>query len=223
MYATAHATITEGVFERLREDLTCNRFKPGDRLKFEDMREKYDVGVGPLREALFRLVGLGLVTQVGQKGFRAALATDTDLAHIIASRKFLEERALLHALSNGDDEWEKGIVVAFHQLKKATRKKPQSEEDYRAWEKLHRAFHFALVSGCGSDWLLNAWNSAFDHAERYRRLAVKHGHWIIDQKADHERLMNAALARDADLVSTIIKRHIGQSGAVATSTHEGPV
>lgn len=220
MYASAHTTITESVFERLREDLTCNRFQPGARLKFEDMREKYDVGVGPLREALFRLVGLGLVTQVGQKGFRAALATDVDLAHIIASRKFLEERALLHALALGGDEWEKGIVAAYHQLSKATRMKPQCEADYRAWEKFHRDFHFALVSGCASAWLLNAWNSAFDHAERYRRLAVQRGHWIIDQKADHERLMNAALARDADLVSTIIKRHIGQSGAVAASAAE---
>jgi DNA-binding GntR family transcriptional regulator len=212
MTTRASTTIAELVFEQLRDDLTSNKFRPGDRLKFTDMQKRYSVGVGPLREALFRLVGVGLVTQVGQKGFRAAAATEGDLAHIIATRKFLEERALLDSLAHGDDEWENGVVSAFHQLSKATRRKPASEDDYRSWEKLHKGFHFALVRGCGSAWLLNAWEATFDQAERYRRLAVQRGHWLLEQKADHEKLMRAAIARDTRAASAILGRHIGQSG-----------
>jgi GntR family transcriptional regulator, carbon starvation induced regulator len=211
------STVSENVFERLREDLKSNLFPPGDRLKVEEMRDKYDVSIGPLREALFRLVGLGLVTQIGQKGFRAAAISRDDAAHIVANRKFLESRAFELSLRNGDDEWESNVVAAFHLLKKATRVKPQSEQDYLSWERHHTEFHYALVSGCGSSWLVDAWKTVFDQAERYRRLAMKRGHWIIDQKADHEHLMKAAIGRDFKAGLAILERHIGRSiGALMT-------
>lgn len=213
MTARRASTIAEVVFEQLRDDITTNQIRPGDRLKFIDMKRRYNVGVGPLREALFRLVGIGLVTQVGQKGFRAAPATDSDLGHIIAVRKFLELRAVLASIERGGDDWEDQVVLSYHQLSKATRRKPQSAHDYRAWERLHKNFHRALVQGCGSDWLLNAWEASFDQAERHRRLAVQQGHWLSDQKADHERLMRAAVCRDAKAMAAVLERHIGQSRA----------
>jgi GntR family carbon starvation induced transcriptional regulator len=204
-------TIAGRVFERLLDDLKANQFGPGERLKFEEMRGRYDVGVAPLREALSRLAGLGLVTQVGQKGFRAPEASLKDYEHIIASRKFLEKRALQSAVANGDDNWENELVAMFHQLQKATRVKPRTNREYSAWERHHTNFHCALVAACDSAWLLNAWRSAFDQAERYRRLAMKRGHWAIDQKDDHERLLKAALARDSQGALRILDDHIGRS------------
>jgi GntR family carbon starvation induced transcriptional regulator len=209
--SSAMSTMSEQVFELLREDLKANRFSPGDRLKFEDMCDKYSVSVGPLREALFRLVGLGLVTQIGQKGFRAAVISHDDIQHIIANRKFLEMRAVRLALIEGDDKWESELVAAFHLLQRSTRVKPQSEADYLTWERHHTEFHHALVAGCGSTWLINAWRIVFDQAERYRRLAMERGHWIIDQKGDHERLLSAATERDIEATLAILDRHIGRS------------
>jgi GntR family transcriptional regulator, carbon starvation induced regulator len=207
----ASSTLAGHVFERLRDDLKSNRFMPGERLKFEEMRKTYEVGVSPLREALFRLKELGLVAQVGQKGFRASEVSREDLAHIIANRRFLEARAVEASLLNGDERWENAVVAAFHQLNKATRSKPSTEQAYLSWERHHTQFHAALVSGCGSAWLLHAWGVVFDQAERYRRLAMKSGHWIIDQKSDHARLLDAALARDIPATLEILKSHIGRS------------
>jgi len=205
------STLGGQVFERLLDDLKSNQFGPGERLKFDDMRDRYEVGTGPLREALSRLAGLGLVTQIGQKGFRAPEASLTDYEHIIASRKFLEKRALAASIAHGDDNWENGVVAMFHQLQKATRPKPTTRQEHAAWERHHTNFHHSLVAACGSAWLLNAWRSAFDQAERYRRLAMKRGHWVIDQKDDHERLLKAALARNSELALRILDHHIGRS------------
>jgi DNA-binding GntR family transcriptional regulator len=105
----------------------------------------------------------------------------------------------------------------FHQLQKATRIKPRTEQEYSVWERHHTNFHRALVAACGSAWLLNAWRSAFDQAERYRRLA-------IDQKDDHERLLRAAIARDSKVALRILDDHIGRSainlGARKSATQE---
>ena len=48
-------TLAIEVFGRLRHDLKANRFKPGERLDFSRIKEMYEVGVAPLREALSRL------------------------------------------------------------------------------------------------------------------------------------------------------------------------
>jgi DNA-binding GntR family transcriptional regulator len=205
------STMAGYVFERLRDDLKSNRFMPGERLKFNEMRKTYEVGVSPLREALFRLKELGLVAQVGQKGFRAAQVSHEDLMHIVANRRFLEERAIEASILNGDERWENAVVAAFHQLNKASRAKPATEQEYLAWERHHTQFHVALVSGCGSPWLLHAWSVVFDQSERYRRLAMKLGHWDIDQKSDHTRLLDAAVARDVTAAREILEGHIGRS------------
>jgi DNA-binding GntR family transcriptional regulator len=208
---TTTSTLAGQVFERLLDDLKSNQFAPGERLKFEEMRGRYDVGVAPLREALSRLAGLGLVTQIGQKGFRAPEASPEDFRHVIATRKFLEKRALESSIEKGGDAWENELVAMFHQLQKATLTKPRTTKEHSAWERHHTNFHQALVAGCSSAWLLNAWRSAFDQAERYRRLAMKHGHWKINQKDDHERLLKAALSRNAVLALRILENHIGHS------------
>jgi GntR family carbon starvation induced transcriptional regulator len=205
------STLAGYVFERLRDDLKANRFKPGERLKFDEMRRTYAVGVSPLREALFRLKELGLVAQVGQKGFRAAQATHEDIGYIVSTRKFLEAKALEDALLHGNDEWENAVVGAFHQLHKISSSQPATEQEYLAWERRHTQFHRALVSGCRSQWLLHAWGVVFDQAERYRRLAMQNGHWQFEQKSDHARLLEVVLARDVPKALEILNGHVGRS------------
>jgi GntR family carbon starvation induced transcriptional regulator len=204
-------TIADSVFERLRDDLKSSEFPPGQRLKFDQVCKKYGVGLAPVREALCRLVGLGLVVQIGQKGFRAADASEDDLAHLVANRHFLEERALKAAIAIGGESWENGIVVAFHRLTAASKGKPLSTQQRSSWEKLHTEFHCALVAGCGSPWLLHAWRAAFDQCERYRRLSMESGHWIAAQKSDHSALVEAALSRNAAKAIKILNRHVGLS------------
>ncbi len=203
-------TLAAYAFERLRADLKANRFKPGERLRFEDMREIYNVGLSPLREALSRLAETGLVVQSGQKGFRVAPASLEDLADIIETRRFLEIRAVEDSIVHGDNRWERDLVAAFHGLSVASRRKPETASDYAAWEEHHAAFHRALVGGCRSRWLLQFWGIVFDQAERYRRLAITSGVWVR-QIGDHSALLEAALARDTDRASTLLRHHIGRS------------
>jgi GntR family transcriptional regulator, carbon starvation induced regulator len=204
-------TLAGHAFERLRSDLKGNRFKPGERLRFDDMRRIYQIGLAPLREALSRLAATGLVIQVGQKGFRVAPVSLEDLADVIETRRFLEIRALEDALSHDDDSWEGPLVGTFHQFSKASRKKPETVDEYERWEEHHAAFHRALLAGCRSRWLLHFWSTVFDQAERYRRIAVTAGHWEPDEVSDHAELLEAALSRDREKACALLRGHIGRS------------
>ena len=48
-------TLMADVYGRLRRDVLDGELKPGSRLRFEEMKAKYGVGISPLREALTRL------------------------------------------------------------------------------------------------------------------------------------------------------------------------
>lgn len=206
----ANTTLAIEVFGKLRHDLKTTRFKPGEKLDFSRIREMYDVGVAPLREALARLVEAGLVVQTGQKGFRVAPVSLNDLTDIVDTRRFLEIRAFQESIRLGNDEWEARIVVAYHRLSKVSRSAPGAP-DKTLWEVRHGEFHRALMSACRSRWLLQLWSVVFDQAERYRSLALGAGHWSPDEGADHKLLLDAALARDADRAEAILSQHIGFS------------
>jgi DNA-binding GntR family transcriptional regulator len=203
-------TLAACTFERLRSDLKANRFKPGERLAFSEMRAAYGVGVAPLREALSRLSETGLVVQLQQKGFRVAQASLEDLADIVDTRRFLEIRALEAALANPDDSWEGELAAAFHRFSKLSRLRPETTAERATWEESHTTLHHAFVAGCPNRWLLHFWATVFDQAERYRRLTLQTGRWA-EEISDHEAIVNAILNRDADKAVALLGAHIGHS------------
>ena len=75
------------------------------------------------------------------------------------------------------------------------------------WATLHNRYHNALVSACGSDWLLKMRQMLFEQSERYRNLTISSIHEAAI-RSEHERLTAAALARDLDAVLTILRSHL---------------
>ena len=198
-------------FQRLRADLKANRFRPGERLRLQDMTSIYAVGTAPLREALSRLAESGLVVQIDQRGFRVAEASLADLRQVVEARRFLEVRAFQDAIVSGDSDWESQVVACFHRFSQIANARPETPAQRALWEERHTAFHRILVQGCPNQLLKQFWSVAFDQAERYRRLALELLHWSANELRDHKRLLDAVLARDEIKASELMYKHIGQS------------
>ena len=54
-------TLMASVYDRLRSDIVDGMRRPGEKMRFEELRETYGVGLSPLREALTRLAAEKLV------------------------------------------------------------------------------------------------------------------------------------------------------------------
>ena len=63
---------TFDVLRRMREDILCCALKPDQRLRFGELRQRYDTSVGTLREALSHLVSEGLARTEAGRGFTVA-------------------------------------------------------------------------------------------------------------------------------------------------------
>lgn len=192
---------------RLREDILLGVFEPGQRLKMADVRERYEVSVGSLREALLHLLSEGLVRSDMNRGFTVAPVSVADLLDITELRLQFEVQTLTDAIEHGDDAWEAEIVASMHLLAKLnTADGPGSRSP--DWSARHRRFHEALVAGCRSPWLLHFRAVMFDQAERYRSLGRRYRRAKRDVNVEHQQLADAVLARDAVTVCEIAERYI---------------
>lgn len=209
-------TLMSNVYDRLRQDLLDGQLKPGARLRFDELKSLYGVGLSPLREALTRLASEDLVRLEEHKGFRVAPISKADLLDILFMRKEIEAMGICMAIDKGDDHWESTIVAAVHELRKRSSLDSNGRIDQQ-WEMRHRVFHFSLVSACGSPRLLQLRDLLFDHAERYRRLSHHYHAEPRDHVSEHIDLANAVVARNADAATHLIKDHLDRTVEILLS------
>ncbi|MEZ0198163.1 GntR family transcriptional regulator, partial [Pseudomonas qingdaonensis] len=98
-------------YERLKKDIIRGVFKPGEKLLMSALKERYDLGVGPLREALSQLVAEHLVNAISQKGYRVAPMSLDEMNDIYDARANLEAMIIALAIERGDDAWEASVLA----------------------------------------------------------------------------------------------------------------
>jgi DNA-binding GntR family transcriptional regulator len=205
---------------RVREDIINGRLVPGSRLRLKELADFYDAGVIPLREALSRLAATGFVDAEDQKGFSVGLISAQEIRDITDTRLHIECRALALSISQGDVEWESRVIAAHHRLDRL----PIIEGAQRLlkpeWEFAHDAFHKALLSSCGSPWLLRFAATLRDQTARYRMLAMHYADSESrDVRGEHKALLEAALAKDIKAASAILSAHYEET-TKRVLTHE---
>jgi len=201
-------TLASSVYDQLRDDLLSGRLRPGEKLRAEYLRERYNVGNSPIREALNRLSADGLVVREDQKGFHVSTVSREDLAELVKTRCWLEETALREAINNRNVEWEENLVLAFHRLSRVPRS--ANEQTYASnpeWERRHADFHRVMISACGSRWLLGFCDQLRDQADRYRQLAATASFRQRNEGDEHRAIMDAAINGEADMAVELLKSH----------------
>lgn len=206
---TQPRTLAIEVFEKLRADILSGKLPAGMKLRFDGLRETYGVGISPLREALSRLAENRLVVATGQRGFRVPSMSVSDIRDIAMVRKHIEGLALNLSIENGDDAWEARVVAARHKIVLLEKAGKNVAEDL--WENRHREFHYTLVSACQSPCLLHLYNLLYDQFDRYRRLAAQSRHPNAPRTLIHEKILDAALSRNADLAVKMLRDHIDEA------------
>lgn len=204
-------TLNEATYHALRAAILSCELKPGDRLRFEALKARYEVGTSPLREAMTRLASEGLIVFESHKGARVAGISMGDFLDLVSLRQLVECEALRRSIKLGDDHWEAGLVSSYHYYLKASRNAvPVSGER----EQRHREFHLALVSACGSKRLLETREIFYLQSERYRLLGLAFRHLQKKQRdgvTEHREIMEHALNRDAEAACDALCGHLSRT------------
>ena len=217
-------TLTQQAYLRLRRDILLGVLPPGSRMRIDALKRQYNIGPTPLREALSRLLADGFVVAENHRGFSIPPVTLEDLRDITEQRKLIECTALRKAIEAADDQYESHLVAAFHRLSRTDdRLKDRDPTLMEEWEQRHREFHFVLIEGSRSPWLIRFQSTLYDQADRYRRLYLAEAFVPDEVREDHLRIKEATLDRDAENACTLLHNHIERVYKIAsTSSYFNP-
>lgn len=195
-------TLADRAFSAIHDAIVDGQLEPGERLPIEDLATALNMSPMPIREALRRLDGVGLVQQVPHRGARVADLSIDDLREIYDARMALEALALRRAAERREQKHLDDARAALATLAKG---RPRSS----IWP-AHQRFHFALYEGARSRWLLRLIAPLWESSERYRVSIIRKGPFDMRQ-AEHESMLEAVESGDADHAAAIARDHLAQT------------
>ena len=182
--------------------------------------ERYRVGLTPLREALNRLSAEELVLREGKRGFRVAPVSRADLVDLATTLCWVVDVTLRQSLAKGDEAWEEAVVLAAHRLQRLDSRLPSHETGVDPeWERRHVDFHMSLIAASGLRRINDFFATLIDRYDRYMYLGVDAtARWPRDAAAEHKAILDAVMARDADLAVRLSQAHIRRTAEIVEAS-----
>ncbi len=201
-------SLAAGVHAQLRLDILERRLTPGARLSPAELAKRLGVGVNVIREALALLATQNLVRVERNRGFYATTLSPETRTDLTAARKINEGAALRLAVERGGADWESQILAAHHRMATQPMYRPDDPAPRtNNWTAAHRAFHHTLIEAAGNHVLLEICRRLSGAAQLHRACSDSDGSGR-DVRAEHEALLDAALARQAQRTVALFEAHI---------------
>ena len=187
----------------IHDAIVSGALKPGERLPIEDLAAATGMSPMPIREALRRLDGVGLVENIPHRGARVADLAIHDLRDVYDSRLMLEVSAIRRAARNFDDDAASTAEDWLQRFEQALDRK--SDVDVL---ETHAGFHFALYEAASSRWLLRLISPLWDSAERYRIATIGVRRLFESRLDDHSKLLAACRSHDEEVAAACLWNHL---------------
>ncbi len=186
----------------LREAILHGQFQPGDRIRQEDIAEKFGASRLPVREALRMLEAEGLTEHEPNKGARVPRLTQHEVEVIYRMRGRLEPLALVESLPL--------LTEDDHERLEDVQRRIEDNTDLERFLDLDREFHMLTYSGCSIDPLnsmvTRLWNSTQHYRRAYVTLGGQSRMWIVN--SEHRLILDAVVRRDATDGERFLNGHI---------------
>ncbi|WP_436326254.1 GntR family transcriptional regulator [Brevibacterium sp. FAM 27836] len=204
-------TLAERAYDRIATALLSGEIRPGERLVMDQLAERLDISRTPVRDALRRLAGEGLVEPSSNRGYIVRQVSDKDVDELYEAREAIESFAARRVAEIGTlaiDEV-RAKIVSLRKLVPA-----DAEEAFRANLAIHRSF----VAATGNPMLLNMFDDVWQRARGQSLFAdfVAHDTEKISVFDRHIDLVSA-LEVGPDAAFVAMRRHIADGKNVHLS------
>ena len=186
----ANVSAAEQVAADLRRRILAGEILPGERIRQEEVAERFGVSRLPVREALRMLEAEGLTELETKKSARVPLLDMHQVALMYQMREKLEPLALTESIPNLTD----AQIDRLDELQARIAK----DNDLQHFLDLDRELHLLSYAGCDSDQLIGAvtrlWNSTQYYRRAFMTVTGPQRRWVVN--AEHSLLLDAIRRRD---------------------------
>ena len=191
------------VFNTLRKAILKGELKPGERLMEIHLANKLGVSRTPIREAIRKLELEGLVNIIPNKGAYVTGISDKDVHDIYMIRSMLEglcvRWATEHITQEQLEELDEIILLSEYHMDKG-------HSDQLA--ELDGRFHQILYEASQSRILDHVLSDFHKYVQLARRTSVKTEERAIKSIGEHNEILNAIKAKDAEKAGNLATIHI---------------
>jgi DNA-binding GntR family transcriptional regulator len=193
----------------IRAGIISGELRPDQLYALGAVAEQLGVSVTPVREAVLELAREGLVTLARNRGFRVRELTERDLDEIVELRRIIEVQAV-RAIASRRLLTEDG---ALRELAKAS-EKCAAAGDWAGFLDNDRDFHLSLLSHLGNERLLASVGTLRDQSRLYGLDRLAGTESLMRSTHEHDALLDAVLAGQADEAAAIMDRHISHARGI---------
>lgn len=206
---TKENTKSASLTEYLIEAIVNGDIKPGSKISEPELAKRFSVSRGPLREAIMRLEGLGLIERIPHIGARVIRLSPEKLVDLYAVREALEGMAARLAARLMSDE-------EIDALEQVLSTHSQHVQDSQGQSYFHQHgdfdFHYRIIKASGNQQLITLLCDELYHLLRMYRYQSPRSHSRPnDALNEHKFIFQAIKNRDEELAEMLMRRHISGS------------
>lgn len=204
-------TVKTALASQLRDDIVRGTFKPGERLRLEELAKRYDVSTMPIREALGVLESEGIVTNFPHKGAVVTKFSSDELREIYEIRANLEKMATVKAVPRITD-------AVLEELENLILEMDLVQDDSARFSEINTKFH-AVLYGCGEKQHLdNLIQSLRYRTQHYLHDYIDDSERLQTAQREHRRLLELCKSGDVEKAAELMVQHVYKVGlAIANS------
>jgi DNA-binding GntR family transcriptional regulator len=206
--ASVYSSKSDVAYAEVRRLILTGALPAGSKLAQYDLAETLGMSITPIREAVRRLSGEGLIDLDTFRNARVAPISATEARQLYEVRLSLDPTAAELAASRRTDADIAQMRETLDKLLPVTRQ--WGEEALIA----HRAFHRSLYMASHNDVLINMLEDLWDKSDRYRRLGLElpPGSESRDRDwSEHHQMLDLIMAGKGAEVADLMRRHISNS------------
>ena len=198
---TDRRVLTDRVYDILRAAILSSELKPGASLIERELAGRFGVSKSPVRDALQRLAGEGLVVQSSYRGMTVITLGARQADEIFELREVLEPLAVRQAVPVMREEDFAAARTALDGASSAI-----SNGDVRLAIDANRRFHDIFITRCSNQLLEHTLSRLHDQI-----FLVSTFGWserALHEQGAHRSILQAAETRDQELTARMMAAHI---------------
>jgi len=205
-----YKSLTQIIVENIRQNIYDGVYGPGARLNILDLAQAYNASSIPVREALRNLEAEGLVEFRPNRGVVIRELSADEVRELYLMRLPLEVLAATQAALRADKTALKGLRKILAKM--------DTVSDQREWHTLHEKFHHEFYVLSKFPRLAQHLDILRGQMRPYAKAYLSNPKHIAQAQAEHNAMIDAALAGDTDTLRQIVREHLKRPARLALAT-----